>query len=298
MNRGNMTILPRLHDGFTLLETIISISIITILASLIIFNFLLFKKRTNVENAMQEFVNVVKLAQSRTLSSESYSKYGVYLDTSVSPQQYTLFKGDSYAARDTGADQLFWLDDTLEFYAINLGGGNEVVFDKLTGNALQSGSISLWVKADTSQNKTVYIASSGVLGFSSPEIASDSNRAKDSRHVHFDYSRTIDSASENIVLTFDGSVNQVIPISSYLSGGKISWEGTVSAGGSDQTIKIHTHQLNAPGTQFSVHRDRMINNKTLAITLSGDTSGNLISYSADGATVQSNSIYVTNLSWQ
>ena len=273
-------------SGFTLIEIIVVVTILSIISTIVISNFPLFNKRTDVENNIQEFANVLRLAQNKTLSSENNSQHGVYINTAVSPNRYVLFKGTSYATRDSDFDQNYSLTKTVEFFGISLGGASEIVFSKLGGDSAQSGNISIRLISDTSQIKTVYIANSGVIDFSVVSAPSDSSRVKDSRHVHFDYSRTIATDTENITLNFNnGAVIESFPISAYLTGGQIDWSETISVEGVDQTIKIYTHRLNNTDTQFSVHRNRMLNDKSLKITISGDVSGNLIEYSANGSTV-------------
>lgn len=284
-------------SGFTLIEILVVVSILVVLGAISIPAFDAFLKSSDVDNGMQEFQAVLRLAQSKTVSSENESQYGVFIDTSVSPHKYVIFKGVSYVTRDTAFDQLFWLSKTTEFSGISLGGGNEVVFNRLTGYATQSGSVSIRLKADVSKIKTIYIAGSGVLSFTAPAIVDDT-RLKDSRHIHFDYSRAITTGTETITLLFDNTVSQVIPISTNMSGGQIEWTGTVSVGGALQTVSVKTHRLNNPDTQFSIHRDRRLNNKSLKITISGDNSGNLVLYSADGVTTSFSSIYVSNFNWQ
>jgi len=299
------------NKGFTLIEIVIVITILAIISTIVISNFFLWTKKTDVNNTIQEFANILRLAQNRTLSSEGDSQYGVYINTVDSPYKYILFKGTSYDTRDSSFDQVSILVKTVEFFNISLGGGNEIVFSKLSGASVQSGSVSIRSKSDTSQIKTVYIENSGTINFSSVSAPSDSSRTKDSRHVHIDYSRTINTATENITLNFDdGVVIQTFPINAYLIGDQINWLGTFSVSGSNQTVKIHTHRLNSTDTQFSVHRNGTLNNKSLKITISDDTSGNLVNYSADGKTLNGLtstncysggfdlSVNVSNCTWQ
>lgn len=284
------------NAGFTIVELIIVIAILAILAAIPIADFVLMQKRTNLDNAAQDFIGIVRFAQNKTLAADSASQYGVYLDTLVFPNKYTLFKGASYALRDVSSDQVYSLSDTIEFYDVSFAGGNEIVFNKVTGVTQESGNVSLRVKADPSQNKTVYISNFGVVSFNQAPTSLDTNRVKDSRHITFDYSSPSPSTiiNENIVLTFDGgSVVQQIPISTYSTSGPLDWEGSVLVGGVSQKIHIHTYNnISSSNLQFSIFRDRRYNNKSLVITISNDTTGSLVQYSADGLSVLHSSIYV------
>jgi len=283
--------------GFTFIEMLVIIGIFAILVLATVTAFRIFQRESELDNKIQELVSILKLAQNRTLASEQASQYGVYFDNNVSPHQYVIFKGANYLGRDASYDQVYKLPETIEIYEINLG-GSEIVFNRLTGTTLQPGNVKLRLKNDVSKTQTVYIENSGQVGLITPSGASDDNRLKDSRHIHFDYGRIIDTDTERIILNFGGLAQQEIIISQNLEENQIYWEGEVNVGGETQRIKIHTHRLNSPDTQFSVHRDRRYNNIGLSISVSGDGTGNLIDFSADGLTTISTSIYVSNLVWQ
>lgn len=283
--------------GFTIIEVVIVIAILVILLSISVAGFLSFLKGADLSNASKEAASALRLAQSKTFGSRDDSQYGVYFDSVVSPNKYVIFKGADYQSREVSADEIFFLPDKVEFYAIDFAGGNEVAFNKLTGSADDHGSISLRLKNNVLENKTIYVSSSGVIGFALPPDAEDT-RLKDSRHAHVDYSRAINTASENIILTFNSNVIKEIPISENLSGSEFFWEGSTDVNGSVQEIKIHTHLLNSPASQFCIHRDRRYNNKSLKVTISGDATGSVIEYSADGASTDIFSAYSSNLSWQ
>lgn len=281
-----------MKKGFTTIEITVAIAILIVLAAIPIANFVLMQKRTVLDNGAQEFIGAVRGAQNKTLAAGS--QYGVYLDSLAFPNKYILFKGESFALRDVAFDESFPLPDTLEFYNISFGGGNEIVFDRVTGVTQQSGSVSLRVKNDTSQNKTIYISNFGVVSFNEAPTSLDTNRVKDSRHVTFEYQRT-DISTENIILTFDGTVVQQIPISTFSTSGELDWRGTVNVGGTDQKIYIHTyHIIDNPYPQFSIFRDRRYNNKSLTIKISPVDVFDLAQYSADGLTVLHPSTFVTN----
>lgn len=288
----------RTNLGISFIETMMVLAILVILVGIAAPVFVFFQRGLELNNNIEEIINILRIAQNKTLASEGASQYGVYFDDISSPHRYTLFKGESFALRDDSFDEINDLPDNIEVYDLNLNGGKEIVFDRVTGSTSQPGSISLRLKTDPSKTKTIYIEGSGQVRLTTPVIPSDDDRVKDSRHVHFDYSNVIDTVNETLTLSFEGGVDKMIIIIDNMKDGQIYWEGEVDVNGEIQRIKIHTHTLNDPNTSFSVHRDIRYNNKSLAITISGDGSGTLIEYSSDGLIVASTSIYVSNLNSQ
>jgi len=299
------------NKGFTVIEVVIVIAILAVLMVIVLANFASQKKTIDLHATSQGVANALRNAQNKTVSSEGYSQYGVYFNSGTTPNQYVVFKGPTYASRDTSADIVTQLPSTFEFSSVSLGGGNEIDFTSLTSVTTQTGSIGIWLKADHTQTESVYINASGAVGFNVPVAPTDANRTKDSRHVHFDYNRTIvfdtspnPCTGETINLYFDGagSPQQTVPVCSNLANGQINWKGIVTVSGVAQTVQIATHHLNEAGyankNQFSIHRDRRYNTKSLRITISGDNTGNLINYSADGSTTTYSSSNVSTMVWQ
>ena len=112
--------------------------------------------------------------------------------------------------------------------------------------------------------------------------------------MHFIYGQIIDTETENITLTFDNNQTTVIPINAFLSAGELFWSDRVAVDGAEQVLEIRTHRLNNPDTLFSIHRDRRYNNKSLDVAITGDTSGDLAHYSADGNTTSHPSANVSD----
>lgn len=298
-----------INRGFTLIEVVVVVAIAAIMVALIVTDFLSVNSAAALDSNAQEISETLRFAQNRTLSSENSAQYGVYFDTPNNA--YILYKGVNYANRDTSFDNKKILSKEVELSAVNFGGGNEVVFQKLTGGATQSGTVSVRLKTDVTQTKTVYVSANGLVSFEEGALPSDNSRVKDSRHTHFNYSRTIDTATENIVMNFNnGAVVRSYPISSYLDAGQIKITDTITVESQSQQVTFQSHTLNNSGSQLSVRRDRRYNTKPLKITISGDTTGKLIEYSADGTSVNGLttadcstgasglSSYVSNCAWQ
>ncbi|MFH1308494.1 MAG: prepilin-type N-terminal cleavage/methylation domain-containing protein [Patescibacteria group bacterium] len=288
----------RKEQGFSIVELITVISILLVLVAISVPVFLSFQKTSSLNDSTEKLISILRIAQNKTLASENASQFGVYFDDSVSPHQYTLFEGSNYAGRIVSSDKIYELSKEVEFFEIDLNGGDEVVFDRITGITSYPGNVSLRLKNDNTKISIVYIEGFGQIGQTIPFVPTG-GRSEDSRHVHFDYVRNIDTAVEIMTLSFDGGlVTQDISIINNIEGSEFSWEGEVVVGGETQEIKIHTHSLNTPNTEFCIHRSRDINTKSLDITLSGDASGNIIQYSSNGLIVDTTSIYAQNIDWQ
>lgn len=270
-----------MKKGVTFIELMVVIGVLVILFAVTVPSFIFFQKGSNLDNDAEKILNVLRLAQSKTLASEGSGQYGVYFSASG---QYVFFKGSDYTTREIAFDKTYNTSSSVEIY----DGLTEVVFERLTGLVDQPGSVSLRLISNPTDIKTIYIEGSGNSSLILPSLPVGS-KVGDSRHMHFDYTRVVNTATEKVVLSFEEGTVQEILIADFLDSGYFSWEGTIEG----QVLKIHTHRLNNPDTEFCIHRDRRYNDIGLSVSLSGDLSGAIANYSADGSTVLTESIYVS-----
>jgi prepilin-type N-terminal cleavage/methylation domain-containing protein len=269
------------NKGVTFIELMVVIGVLAIIFAMAVPSFIFFQKGSSLDNDAEEILNLLRLAQSKTLASEDSGQYGVYFQP---PGQFILFKGADYSSRDTSYDKTYSTSAAVEIY----DGSTEFVFDKITGFVDDPGYVSLRLISEPSDTKTIYVEGSGSSSLTIPSLPSGS-KIGDSRHMHFEYTRLINTAAESITVTVEGGESEDIPIADFLSSGQFLWEGTVDG----QVLKIQTQRLNNPDTELCVHRDRRYNDKGISISLSGDSSGNVAVYSADGS-VLTESIYVSS----
>jgi prepilin-type N-terminal cleavage/methylation domain-containing protein len=135
--------------GFTLLEILLVIGIISILLILVVPISLDFYKNQEIETQTQFLIQTLRRAQLEAVSGELDSPFGV----SISSQNYTLFKGNSYMGRDTRYDEIFDLPEIIQPSGIS-----EVVFSKLEGKPSVTGNIIL------SNNSNTKIININLLG--------------------------------------------------------------------------------------------------------------------------------------
>lgn len=289
----------RTRRGFALIELLVVLGAAALVFSLTMPALLGFRGSSDVNGGAEGVMQTLRRAEIQTVASRGASQWGVHFSTSTSPHRYTLFQGSSYALRVPSSDDVFQLPQGVEIFQVNLlGGGNEVVFGRVTGTTTQPGLIVLRL-ATAARFATTSIDASGRVYPGGPESAPSGPSLVDSRHVHTVYSRAIATASENIVLSFDGgAVQTTVSIASSIVGGEIDWTGTTLVSGQSETIRIRTHRLNNPDTLFSIHRDRRYNTKGVTLQLSGDTSGTVVEYSADGLTTLKTSVHASTPEWR
>ncbi len=266
-------------QGFTAIEILIVISILIILLAITIGSYLFFERRSELDDATHRILEIIRSAQNKTLASKDDTQYGVYFQN----DRITIFKGDSYSATSTD-NEIFTLPDRLEIYDTSLrGGGNELVFEKLSGRTEQYGSTTIRMIDQPSQATTIFIASSGQLNTSQPSACCQSNRITDTRHLHFDLGWSIqNSATTTLIFSDSPTITETINMADYFDPTKteFDWKKTIDVNGENQTLRIHTHSLDAFNTILCVHRDRMRNDKPVQIEIDGKS---IVSYDADGA---------------
>ncbi len=251
-----------MRKAFSLTELLVILGVLSILiiASLPVFNF--FKSESLLTNVSEEIISRLRLAQSRTITSEAGSQYGVYFNDTSQPNQYVLFKGSSYSLRDPLSDETFPLPNEIKIYAINLGAGKEVVFEKIDGETINAGSVFLQLTADLSKTRTIYIKNSGQVDLIEAVLPGDAARIKDSRHSHFNLGWSIQNATDLKFYFPSAAQTETVSMASYFNAGKTSfdWSGSFDVDGANQVFQVHTHSLDAFNTSLCIHRDRNNNN--------------------------------------
>lgn len=147
------------EKGFTLIEILITLGIVGVLFGLISAPLMSFYRdivyRGNVENVL----TMLDEARKSTLSSYYSSQYGVHVATST----VTLFKGATYSAVDPDND-VFELSGIVEITETNItGGGDEIVFERITGETSQDGTLVVSLLVGRMSSSTITIHKSGLV---------------------------------------------------------------------------------------------------------------------------------------
>lgn len=145
-------------SGFSILELLISLAIMIVLAVIVFSTFINFRKNESLVMDSETIVSVLRQARNQTLTSKNSSSYGVHITAS----KITLFTGTSYVSGGAG-NQDFVLSTTDTILTINLtGGGSDVVFQRLTGETSQNGTVAV-SSPGINLTKTVTIYKTGLI---------------------------------------------------------------------------------------------------------------------------------------
>ncbi len=141
-------------SGFTLLEVLLSIATISLIVGFSSVVFQNSQVRTDHESGASSLVQSYRRAQMLSRAVDGDSQWGVRIQDG----SLTLFKGASYAARDTNFDELTDVPAT-----ITVSGLQEVVFAKKTGLPQSTGTTTLL--SSTNETRTVTINGEGMISF-------------------------------------------------------------------------------------------------------------------------------------
>ncbi|MBI4992268.1 MAG: prepilin-type N-terminal cleavage/methylation domain-containing protein [Candidatus Harrisonbacteria bacterium] len=152
-----MCVHTKKQNGFTVVEVLIAIAVVSVLASLSVAYFNSFLARNELQNESLKVVDSLRRARGQSMARQEDSQWGVHFESN----KYVLFKGSSYSAADSYNEEIT-LPDVLTISTINLnGGGSDVVFNKITGETLNFGTTT--IQNDLNESKNIVINSYGTI---------------------------------------------------------------------------------------------------------------------------------------
>lgn len=144
---------PQQKYGFTLLEILLVVALLTTLAGISLPISLVFLQKSTLEAATQSTVQSLRKAQVFARSSVHDMSWGVYAENG----HVTLFGGNSYATRNTTYDEVLPLANS-----ISVSGQQETIFIKSSGDPQNAGTLVFQTLHDT---VSITIAAKGVVSY-------------------------------------------------------------------------------------------------------------------------------------
>lgn len=139
--------------AFTLLEILLSISIITILVGISLPIYQSLQKTNDLEVATNVTVQNLRRAQELARASDGDSTWGLKIQSGI----LTLFKGSSYALRDADFDEEFAISTNIV-----ASGVSEIVYSKFYGLPNSTGTITFTSDSNT---HNIVINAKGLLTY-------------------------------------------------------------------------------------------------------------------------------------
>lgn len=134
------------QGGFTLLELMLSMAIITILAATSVPVYETFTRRNDLDLTTQSIVSSIRRAQTYARASHGNDAWSVNIQSGVA----TLFKGTNFATRDATQDETVSIPGS-----VTMGGLSEIQFAAFTSTPNTTGSITLTSTANDARTITV-----------------------------------------------------------------------------------------------------------------------------------------------
>lgn len=142
------------NAGFTLIEVMLSVVAIAVIAGISIPVYQSFQVRNDLDIATVEIAQSARRAQTLSQAVDGDTSWGIKIQSG----SIVVFKGASYAARDTTFDEVFEVPTS-----ITPSGVSEIVFTKFTGLPQTTGTISLTSNAN--ETRTITINAKGMVNY-------------------------------------------------------------------------------------------------------------------------------------
>lgn len=143
--------------GVTLVEILVSISIMMLISSLVLAAFSDFRAQKTLDAAVEGMLAAFSHAHLDTISSRNDKQYGVHIGT----DQVVYFVGPVYAT-GTVTNIIHPLHTAIEIVNISLnGGGSDVLYQRLYGTTDQYGTFQLRPKARPTMVMTITVNGTG-----------------------------------------------------------------------------------------------------------------------------------------
>jgi len=142
-----------MNKGFTIIELIIVITIVTIVFAISIAAYDRFLSSGVLDSAKFEIIQNIRSAQILAISGKDNLNYGVF----ITENQYTVYQGASYLNRTISQDKVFVLPNN-----IRASGLAEINFAKKTGLPNTTGTLILTHTTNNSK-ENITINTTGLI---------------------------------------------------------------------------------------------------------------------------------------
>lgn len=141
----------KMQKGFTLIEIILVIAIISILSVSVFTASSRFLITNHLDNSVNNLISSLRTAQINAMNTKGDGNWGVKIENKT----ITLFFGESYSSRNSVYDETFKIPASVSV------ADTEVVFEKVTGDV--SSQININLSDNTGSTAQVSINQEGIV---------------------------------------------------------------------------------------------------------------------------------------
>lgn len=151
-----------LHNrGISLIEILIIIAIMFVVSFVAMPSLINFQREQSLKNTTENIISFLNKAKSDSSSSLNSNNYGVHFEDNY----MVYFSGSTFS--ESGPDNKminFESGTSIPSGGISLnGGGNDVIFPRLTGDTTGYGTITIQLTAKTTHQKIITIGKIGSI---------------------------------------------------------------------------------------------------------------------------------------
>ncbi|HRY76623.1 MAG TPA: prepilin-type N-terminal cleavage/methylation domain-containing protein [Candidatus Paceibacterota bacterium] len=155
--------------GFTLIEVILSMAILTVLGVVGVSYLGGYRKSANITSEAEKITAYLRQAQNRAISGEAVSgqgptDWGVHFVNSASGEEYyALFRGSSYGV-DVSVETVY-LSNQVRFLDPAASSTKDIVFQRISGRPVATTTIILQSVANSDLTRSISINSLGQVNY-------------------------------------------------------------------------------------------------------------------------------------
>ena len=148
-----------MKKGFTLIEVIIVTAVILVVSSIILRSYARFNSAITIRSEVGRITSIIYKAKSDSMAGLGDTQHGVHFES----DRAVAFRGDTYTVGLPDNEE-HPLQENVSISNISLsGGGNNIVFDRLTGTTLNAGSILVSISGIGATSTEIGVSVGGVI---------------------------------------------------------------------------------------------------------------------------------------
>ncbi len=139
--------------GFTLLETLVVVAIFAVLGALTVPYSARSYRHYIMTVETKNIISIMRRAQNMAMANTYQSTFGIKFNAT----SYVLFRGASYAARNSAYDETYQIAN-----AITVTGPSEIVFQQFSGKPATNTTITV---ASSEKSQTITLGKEGIINW-------------------------------------------------------------------------------------------------------------------------------------